>query len=240
VSDGTPVGAGATLEVFADVACPFTHVGLQRVTARRAALGRVGPVLRVRAWPLELVNGEALSGSAMAPKVEALRRSVAPGSFAGFNPTTFPASTRPALASVSAAYRVGPERGERFSLAVRDALFEQGRDVSDPDVLAELRALLGVGDPTPADVSSIDADFAEGTARGVVGSPHFFTPQGDFFCPSLEIAKVDGELAVAFDGEGFEAFMAAVFPVVRVSRVASRPDQGPGARGGRAGPQASG
>jgi predicted DsbA family dithiol-disulfide isomerase len=196
------------LEVFADIACPFTHVGLRRFVARRAALGRDLPVLRVRAWPLELVNGEPLLGSATTAKVEALQRSVAPDCFAGFDADTFPRSTLPALASVAAAHRVGPECGERCSLAVRDALFECGRDLSDPDVLAEVRAANGVGEPTAADVSSVIADFREGVTRGVVGSPHFFTTDGDFFCPSLEIARFAGDLVISVDEDRLGRFLA--------------------------------
>ena len=145
----------------------------------------------------------------MAPKIDALRRSVAPDCFRGFDPATFPSSTRHGLASVAAAYRLGAERGEEFSLAVRDALFEQGRDVSDPAVLAELRAAYGVTQPTARDAACVDADYREGVGRGVVGSPHFFTPGGDFFCPSLEIGTVDDELRISFDEAGFARFMAA-------------------------------
>ena len=48
------------IEVFADVACPFTHIGLRRLVEQRAALGRDDVTLLVRAWPLELVNGKPL------------------------------------------------------------------------------------------------------------------------------------------------------------------------------------
>jgi predicted DsbA family dithiol-disulfide isomerase len=201
------------MEVFADITCPFTHVGLRRFVHHRAALGRDAPVLRVRAWPLELVNGEPMRGSLLAPKIDALRRSVAPDCFSGFDAVTFPRSALPALASVAAAYRHGAVRGERFSLVVRDALFEQGRDISDAGVLAELRAAEGVDEPSRDDELSVDADFRAGVERGVVGSPHFFTPDGDFFCPSLEITKVEGNVAVAFDQTGFDRFMAAVLAV---------------------------
>ena len=47
------------LEVFADVTCPFTHVGLKRVIEHIASSER--PIaVRVRAWPLEWVNGAGL------------------------------------------------------------------------------------------------------------------------------------------------------------------------------------
>ena len=38
----------ATIEVFADITCPFTHVGLRRVAAEFGDQVQV----RVRAWPL--------------------------------------------------------------------------------------------------------------------------------------------------------------------------------------------
>jgi hypothetical protein len=48
------------IEVFADAGCPFTHVGLRRLVEHRDHAGRDDVVLRVRAWPLELVNGHPL------------------------------------------------------------------------------------------------------------------------------------------------------------------------------------
>ena len=44
--------------MFADVVCPFTHVGLRRLVEYRAQRHREDVAIRVRAWPLELVNGE--------------------------------------------------------------------------------------------------------------------------------------------------------------------------------------
>lgn len=198
------------LEVFADVSCPFTHVGLQRFVARRAAAGRPAPVLRVRAWPLEAVNGEPLTSAVVAPEVEAIRDAVAPDLFTRFDVSAFPATSRPALASAAAAYRLGDDVGERFSVAVREALFEHGRDIADESVLAELRAAHGVGAPGPDDEASIDADLDEGRRRGVRGSPHFFFEDQDFFCPFLEITHDAGRLHVTFDREGFEQFAEVV------------------------------
>lgn len=63
---GSRGGIPDTVEVFADLGCPFTHVGLRRLLARRAELARDEPVLLVRAWPLELVNGQPLA-PAVAP-----------------------------------------------------------------------------------------------------------------------------------------------------------------------------
>ncbi|MBA3654442.1 MAG: DsbA family protein [Actinobacteria bacterium] len=201
------------LEVYADIACPFTHVGLRRFVAIREAKQEAGPRLRVRAWPLELVNGQPLAGSALAPKIEALRASVAPELFGGFDADRFVSSSLPALAAEAAAYRTGVEIGERFSLAVRTALFEEHMDVTDQAVLDQLRAAVGAARPNEADEEQVRADYASGRRRGVNGSPHFFTPNGhSYFCPSLDIGHVDGRIEVAFDGDGFTRFTNSVWP----------------------------
>ncbi len=198
------------IEVFADIGCPFTHVGLRAFVALRGEQGRAEPLLRVRSWPLEVVNGKPLTGSFLAPEITALQQGPAPDLFAGFDAATFPATTRPALISVAAAYRSGPEVGEAFSLAVREALWEHGRDIADPSVLAALRADLDVPDPISDDATSIDFDLAEGRRRAVIGSPHFFTTTGDFFCPALDISRDDeGRMQVAFDSEKFRHFVSA-------------------------------
>ena len=99
---------------------------------------------------------------------------------------------------MAAAYRRSPDEGERRSLEVRDAIFERG-SVPDP------------GESTEADLATVPADYQEGRARGVQGSPHFFTANGDFFCPSLDITHEGGGLQISFDAEGFSSFMDAVF-----------------------------
>ena len=53
----------------------------------------------------------------------------------------------------------------------------------------------------------VRAEWAEGRDRGVVGSPHFFVGDGGFFCPALDIARVDGHLRIATDQAAFDAFL---------------------------------
>jgi len=196
-----------TIEVYADVMCPFAYVGLRAFEERRGALGAAEPVVVARAWPLEIVNGHGHDAHHLAPEIEALRTEVAPGLFAGFDPDTFPTSTLPALAATSAAYRRSPATGEAFALAVRVALFEEGRDVSDPAVLAQLARQLDVEEATEADRAAVEADLAAGRDRGVAGSPHWFTSTGGFFCPSLDIHHEGDRWDVHFDRAGFEAFL---------------------------------
>jgi predicted DsbA family dithiol-disulfide isomerase len=195
------------VEVFADIGCPFTHVGLRRLVDRRRTLGTVLP-LRVRAWPLELVNGAPLAPELVAEEIEALRAQVAPDLFVGFDPARFPATSLPALDLAAAAYRRSPEVGERVSLALRHALFEEGRDVAAPDVLAEVAAAHGLDAPTARDRAAVDEDWAEGRRRGVLGSPHFFVGAKGFFCPSLDIERVDGHLRIKSDPEALDAFLS--------------------------------
>lgn len=201
----------AVLEVYADVTCPFTHVGLHRISEERDRRGRPDLHLRVRAWPLELVNGVPMDAHAVAGKAAALRASVAPDLFGGVREETFPVTTLPALAFTEAAYRAGPELGERAALVVRDLVFEEGRDVGDPTVLAAAATALGVPEVTDADRDAVLADHETGKAKGVQGSPTFFVHGHDFFCPTLDIHKVGDELQVEFDRAAFDAFVAEVF-----------------------------
>ena len=137
--------------------------------------------------------------------------SVAPELFGGFDVTTFPATSLPALALAAAAYRHDRGAGEAVSVELRNLVFERGRDVADPQVLTDVGERFGVV-AGPADADEVLADHREGVARGVVGSPHFFTPAGSFFCPTLDISRAgDGELQIRFDADGFEQFLVACF-----------------------------
>lgn len=142
----------------------------------------------VRAWPLELVNGTPMDAARTAEHIAHLREEVAPELFAGFTPARFPTSTLPALALVASAYRCGLQVGELMSFAVRDALFEEGLDISNPQVIQGLADRLSVPLPTAADHDRVLADWSEGRERGVVGSPHFFAGAESAFCPALTTA----------------------------------------------------
>jgi len=197
------------IEVYADVWCPFAHVGLRRAARRRDQLGRDDVVLRVRAWPLELVNGAPLDAAVTAERVDALRSQVAPDLFTNFDPEHFPSTSLPALAFAAAAYRRDDRTGEAVSFALRDALFEEGRDISSPDVLFEVAAAHGLGDPTTEDSEGVLSDWRGGRERGVKGSPHFFCGSIQAFCPSLDLFKdEEGQLHLRRNTEELEAFLA--------------------------------
>ena len=203
-----------TVEVFADVLCPFTHVGLHTLVDRRTDRQLVQPRLRIRAWPLELVNGAPLDPQHIDAEIAALRASVRPDLFSGFSVEKFPSTSMPAFALTAAADRTGdPVTVEQVGMALRDALFEEGIDIGQPGNVAAIAARFGL---EPLDVESTDAavraDWNEGTARGVVGSPHFFTSDGgSWFCPGLDISRdTRGDFVVAWK-QGSEAFVNSVF-----------------------------
>ncbi len=211
-ADHAPRRASATpvIEVFADVVCPFTHVGLTRVVECRRVVGSAA-LLRVRSWPLELVNGEPLGADLVAEEVDELREQVAPDLFAGFDRSCFPSTSLPALSLAAAAYRESSRLGERVSLALRHALFEEGRDIADVDVLADIARAHDVPRVEAVDPDAVRSDWDEGRHRGVQGSPHFFLGDEGYFCPALDITRVRGHLQITSDAAAFEAFVARAF-----------------------------
>jgi predicted DsbA family dithiol-disulfide isomerase len=194
------------IEVFADVMCPFTHVGLRRLVDARA--GRDShPVLRVRAWPLEWINGHPVERELAAREIDALRRTVAPELFAGFGAVTWPRSSLPAFGLAAAAYSLNDATGEAVSLAVRTALFEGGLDVSDPDVIRTIGDAYGVTPLDPATTrTAVETDWERGKARRVKGSPHFFAGDADWFCPSLVVRHVGDVFSIEPAPESMQHF----------------------------------
>ena len=203
--------AANVVEVFADVRCPFAHVGLRRFVERRRTLGRDDVRLVVRAWPLELVNASPLDADLVGRGVDALRDSVAPDLFAGFTPESLATTSLPALRLAAAAGRTDVVLGERIALALRDAQFERGLDIADDEVLRRIAASCGFEPVPPAGDEDVLADWRDGRERGVIGSPHFFVADGSWFCPALRISHGADGLDVALDGERFETFVASCF-----------------------------
>lgn len=204
----------SAVEVFADVLCPFTHVGLHTLIDRRTERGLDAPHLRLRAWPLELINGKPLDPDHIAAEIVALRESVRPDLFSGFSVDTFPATSMTAFALTAAADRTGdPVLVENVGMALRDAVFEQGRDIGRPDVVMVIADRFGLTPLDPAETeAAVRADWDEGKRRGVVGSPHFFTPDGaDWFCPGLAISRDEAGAFVVAWKQGSEAFVDSVF-----------------------------
>jgi predicted DsbA family dithiol-disulfide isomerase len=177
------------MEVFADIWCPFTHVGLRVVAGQLRDRGRQDVTIRVRSWPLEWVNGRPMDPNATLDHINALRDQVSTDYFVGFDVSRFPRSTVPVLALVAHAYRADLELGQALSFEVRDWLFERGLDVSEPETLAAIGKSFGLRTPDPDDYAAVVSDWKEGRRRQVAGSPHFFCAGMSVFCPSLDIRK---------------------------------------------------
>jgi predicted DsbA family dithiol-disulfide isomerase len=205
-------GVGRVVEVFADIVCPFAHVGLRRFVEARRRTGADEVLLRVRAWPLELVNGEPLAAAVVAEEIDDLRAQVAGDLFTGFAVESFPTSTIAPLALAAVAYDLGLVTGESVSLALRHALFERGRPVGDPEVLAAIAADHVLAVPDPATASAlVERDLTEGRERGVIGSPHFFLGDGSWFCPGLGIERRGEHLHIEPTEGLFEEFLTRAF-----------------------------
>lgn len=194
------------IEVFAEIACPFTHAGLRRLCVARDA-NRIDAPIRIRTWPLEWVNGAPLDPATVEREIAALRAEVAPDLFQGFDGARFPATTIPASGLAAVAYERDQQLGEAVSFALRTALFEEGRDLADA---VELRSIAQTFDLRVPDAATgealVRADWHEGQQRGVVGSPHFFTGDRDFFCPSLTIEHADDRFIVHRDADQLAEF----------------------------------
>lgn len=207
--DATDHGASPTddrVEIFADMLCPFAHVGIHRVLEARLDRGGSTPKLWIRAWPLETINDGPFDGDLLADEIAALRAGVAPELFAGFDARTFPATAMPAFALAAAAYRVAPAVGEAVSIDLRNRLWEHGQDIADPGVLVEVGETHGV-EVTDEDRATVAVDHAEGVARGVIGSPYFFANGDGFFCPAFRVSRDDAGFHVTPDRERFAAFV---------------------------------
>ena len=196
------------IEVFADVSCPFAYVQLHQLASRRTLLGK-DRHMRIRAWPLELVNGGPTDAGKIADEVAALRAQVDSSLFAGFDPQRLPSTTLPALDLAGLAYRHSDEVGEQVSLALRTALFLDGRDVSDAAVLGDIAAEFGLGSPGPSQRDDVLQDWTVGQTRDVEGSPHFFCADRNVFSPGLAISDSNGVMIVTLTVDVLDAFIAS-------------------------------
>jgi len=183
-------------------------------------------IARVLSWPLELVNGKPLDPMITANHVDDLPTQVAPDLFTGFDPEHFPRTTLPALTLAAAAYRQDGRIGETVSLALREALFEKGRDISHPDVLADMASAHGVASVDAEDHEAVRREWHEGESRGVKGSPHFFCGDINVFCPSLDISTdEEGHLRLQRNFELLNVFLADCFGEENHHRNEDRPRQ---------------
>jgi len=98
-----------------------------------------------------------------------------------------------------------------MSFALRDALFEEGLDISRSDVLSDIAGSFDIGPYDAADEKAVLSDWEDGVRRGVKGSPHFYCGDFDAFCPSLEISRGEDGLVVRNATAVLDSFLANCF-----------------------------
>ena len=200
----------STIEVFADITCPFTHVGLKQVVRHVADMDDPIDIV-VRAWPLEWVNGVPLDVDAVMIKAKALDEQLGVHDFAGLRADRWPATTIPALNLVASAYECDAATGLAMSLELRAALFEHGVDIGDSEELGRIAAAHDLAVPATEPSNAVQRDYDDGKARRVQGSPHFFVGTDSFFCPALDLGKdSEGHLTARFDSAMLADFFARI------------------------------
>lgn len=200
------------IEVFADIWCPFAYVGLRMIRDYRNKVGATDTAIIVRSWPLELINDAPMDPAKAKRNCDALRDQVAPDSFAYVNVENFPTSTLDALTLIARVYKVDTALGEKAAFRVREALFEEGRNISDRSVLDDLAQELGITDYYDPTHAAVRADWEEGKRRGVVGSPHFFHGAVGTFCPSLQMTREPSTgLTIHADTSRMQEFLQQCF-----------------------------
>ncbi len=198
------------VEVYADITCPFTHVGLKRVVQHVSEMSQPAEVI-VRAWPLEWVNGAPMAVDAVIVKAAALTDQLGVDDFSGLRADAWPTSTIPALNIAASAYERNAATGLAVSLELRAALFERGDNIGDPAVLAAIATAHGLPAPEFEVCDSVQSDYDGGAERGVRGSPHFFVATDDFFCPALDLGHDDeGHLTARFDADMLADFFVRI------------------------------
>ena len=199
-----------SLEVFADVACPFAHAGLARFVAFRCERGLAGPVLRVRAWPLELVNASVFDGASLVPKF------VRCGT--GSQPIDLEASTlKGSPRRHCQRWSPKPPRIEPASRSERPSAWTSARRCSTQ--ARTCPALTSCADCVPSGMSQIRPPPTKRrcmptspTASGVALKGHrTSSPRTATSSAVPRIEHDESGYDVTFDTVGFEEFIAAVF-----------------------------
>jgi predicted DsbA family dithiol-disulfide isomerase len=202
--------APGTIQVWSDLLCPFSYVGLLRLRRARARRGLDGAVrLEHRVFPLELFNGphprrgtdtEAVGLGQIEPEAE----------FRVWTATNdlYPHTVLLAAEAVRAAAAQGPAAAEELDLALRRAFWTQSRSIAHRQVILEVAGELPAG---TLDVAALAAaldsgrhrvdvmtDYAIAQTDAIAGSPTFRFPDGTAVSnPGIQV-HWDGPWAAGF------------------------------------------
>jgi predicted DsbA family dithiol-disulfide isomerase len=171
--------------------------------------------LRIRPFPLELIDGESAPRDILEQEwwLAAIQEPTA--IFAPYQSDDWPTTTLPAFQAAWCAARQGEEAHTAYDLRVRQAFFAEGRNIGRWDVLREIAAEVGL------DRQRFDQDVASGEALPAVveesqhgrehyrvrGTPTLMLADGTkvrhpIAYPRMEERKVVGVSALPCCGEG--------------------------------------
>ena len=180
--------AEGTIAIYADIACPWSHVAVHRLHETRARLGLEQEVyFDLRPFPLEVFNERATPKRTLDAEIP-VAGGVEPG--AGWKmwdgpEYDYPVSTLLPLEAVQAAKAQGLEPSAQLDRALRVAFFARCRNIALRHVVLEVAEgckLVDAGalrenlDRGSARVSVLEE--ATAPERGVKGSPHLFLHDG--------------------------------------------------------------
>jgi predicted DsbA family dithiol-disulfide isomerase len=180
------VVAPGTIVVFADIACPWSHLAVHRLHETRVALGlRDVVTFEPRAFPLEVVNERPTPRTTVDAEVAVVGALDPSAGWQRWQEDAYPITTLLALEAVQAAGQQGAWAAEALDRALRQALFAHGRNVSmRHEILDVARTCDGVDhDALRARLDAGAAraaifEQAEVARRAVRSSPHLFLADG--------------------------------------------------------------
>lgn len=181
------VDAG-TIAIYADIACPWSHVAIHRLHTTRARLGLERDVsFDLRPFPLEVFNKRATPKRTLDAEIPVA---------GGLEPQAgwrlwdgpeydYPVSTLLALEAVQAAKSQGLDASAALDRALRGAFFARSRNIALRHVVLEVAE-----ECARVDAGALRHSLDQGTSRsavlrsvsapdeGVRGSPHLFLSDG--------------------------------------------------------------
>jgi predicted DsbA family dithiol-disulfide isomerase len=220
-------GAAVRLDLWADIACPWCYLGSVRLDAVLDAAAERGEQIVLRHRPFQLdptlppeglpMAGhlEAKFGSADAVR-EAQARLTALGAEEGirydFDAVGKAPNTR--LAHHLLSTYDGDPRQRTATRALYSAYFEQGRDITDAEVLVDAVAAATGDDPASvrarldAAPDALEADLRLGRGLGVSSVPTFVADAGSDVDPAVGLSAAAVAMTGAQPAEALDHLLA--------------------------------
>lgn len=187
-----------TIDYYYSTRSNFTYIGAARLNALAATYGRTivhRPILLSKTMPAigGMQFGERPTMLRHYAMVDALRCAEAHGveilrePIHHMGPVELPSGI--VIAGQRAVGRGEPGDVDRLSLLVLEALWRYDRDIADAEVVADLVAQAGYGDPkalideamTDSVQAELERNCGEAIIRGVIGAPTYFVDDENFY-----------------------------------------------------------